>query len=593
MTEIPYIFRKFGYDFSFRSEESRSQAKRVALAALPFLTLYKPLSYPISLGMGAVRLFTTGREFLENRSDVPAQFHALAAAAGVAGTLFGHPLGMLIATAHDLTADLGRLFTRSKDDTAQQKAGELLHVLNDLLYMALFSGGGTYSVAFSLSTQLLVGLNQAYTHFSKGGEKIEGTSHLLMALIRGNEAIRSWQQIYIDHQIERAKQEGKPYLPLANRAQLFFVNLGYRFNSLSRWTVRQVASFFASSDAKLGKMVEESGRVKTAAMTVLAAPFALAGLIASAPCYLLASYVGVGRFERIDPLVFPQQEEVTKVNVVFQNICGQNPWSIFSGGVLPPLETDTSGSCRVDGILGQVLAKKPHLFAGQEVEDLDTSWEMAQALVQRGYGVLRDIGAPDFYENPSGMFFAALDPRVLDSAHFCSFKREHTSGITSWCNRGTLSVTVPFAGQKSLQVVNIHLNSGSDDADQVSRLTQFHNYVMPLMKKGPTLVIGDSNLDTQILSQTERLFGGLTNVDNALAGRVTCTDEGKHTLSGKPRKWYEQTKTGRKEKHCEECKEKIDVAIYDPEQVTVSKIDPQTGHSDHDQISLEASLVGG
>jgi hypothetical protein len=115
--------------------------------------------------------------------------------------------------------------------------------------------------------------------------------------------------------------------------------------------------------------------------------------------------------------------------------------------------------------------------------------------------------------------------------------------------------------------VNIHLNSGADPEDQAARLRQLERYVYPLMDGAPTLVVGDSNLDTSALSMPP-------GISNALEGKVTCSDEGKHILNGKPKE------------DCNECEERIDVALFDSSKLTLSDIEILPGHSDHHLVSL-------
>lgn len=545
-----YINRNFENDFS---GFNKTYGVRVAAAALPFFSLYKPFSYPLSLAMGAVRLLTTGK------TETPLQVFSVAAAiAGIAGTYFRHPLGMLIATAHDLVFDLGRLVSALQAGEYQSGMIELLQVINNTLYMGLFVGGGAQVLAASLSIQFLVGIHRSYAHFQKGGERLEGVSHLLMALIRGHQAIRGWQSICIEQDMRQAKEEGKPYLPIANRIQKFFVNAGYRINGLSRWTVRQIGHHSQS-------------RVQTAAKVALAVPIALAAFLISTPCYLAASYAGTGRFERIEaatPSHFAPNDD--KVKVMFQNICGQDPWSIFSGGVVPPLEIGPNGESRADSIISKILEGKPDIYCGQEFDDLGVSGKIGHVLSQEGYTCIRDLGCNDPLLNHSGLFIAIRGP--IESVAFHSFAPEHASGITSWCNRGVLELTTPL-----FKVVNVHLNSGGDSDDQTSRLLQLKNYVSPLMGERPTLVVGDSNLDTSALSDEERKMGGLLGTVNALEGEITCSDEGKHNLNGKSRDG------------CDGCEERIDVALFNPDLMTVSDLQIQPGDSDHHLISLSVA----
>lgn len=555
----PYVYREVENDLP----PSKNLAVRVANAALPFLSLYKPWSYPFSLAMGGARLATTCKKVWEgalNNQMAYNFFHAAVAATSLAGTYFRHPLGMLIGSLHDLI---------THSSTMKGTEG-VLQALNTTLYIALFFHGGAGLTAASFSLQFASEIFRAQAHFEEDEETLEAFSHLMMAFVRGHQAIRQCQSIYIEREIEKAKETGKPYLPLANRAQKFFVNVGYRVNRLARWTVGQIGAFLLSPPPEL------SSKICTGAKIACAVPFTLASFLISTPCYLAASYLGVGRFERIEAETCLDLPLPAEVRGMFQNICGQDPWSRFTGGVLPPLEEDAAGKRRVDSFIEEILEERPHVYCGQEFDDLDTSQIIGQALAKEGYTCVRDLGCNDPFLNHSGLFMATQNAAVIDSASFHPFAEEDTSGLTSWCNRGILEASVPLQNEKTLRLINLHLNSGGAQ-DQAARLAQLRNYVTPLLHGQAAIAMGDSNLDTSALTPEEREQANLGNLVNHLAGQVTCTDEGKHQLNGKPRQ------------ECADCAEQIDVLLYDPAKVTISSSTIVPGNSDHHRISWTAS----
>lgn len=566
-----YIQRNFENDLPSPLPFYQKQATRIAAAVLPFFTLYKPFSYPLALGMGGMRLITAGKAFWNGHRNISQCAQVAIATIALAGTLFGHPLGMLITSTHDLLIAMGRLSASLQEGEYKQAMQHLLQAIHETLYISLFLGAGPEVVVASLCTQFLLGIHRSWAHLQKG-EKIEGVSHLLMAFIRGHQAIRQGQAICIQKEIQKAQREGKPYLPLANRAQKFLTEAGYRINGLARWTIRQITHCLNPNQSTFSQ-------VQTAAKVLLVAPFTLASFLFSTPCYLTASYVGIGRFERIDPKT-PSSPPSTsdRVHILFQNICGQNPWSIFTSGHLPPLEIGPDGKRRIDALLETILKENPDLYCGQEYDDLDTSRILGECLAKEGYTCVRDLGCDDPLFNHSGLFMASRSPTVADSIGFTPIAPEHTSGITYWCNRGLLTADIPMPEGPSLKVINIHLNSGSSLEDQASRLQQFAHYISPHVQGQRTLVVGDSNLDTSTLSPEQKEKAGLSQLVNALEGQVTCTDEAKHTTNGKMREG------------CEDCEERIDVALYDPDQLTISDLKIQPGHSDHHAISLAVSL---
>jgi len=109
-----YYHREYKNDIpNVKSEESQDssladQCKRVALVALPFISLYKPLSFPLSLAMGGLRTVTCVQQLLEsiksgNSKEIPyAMLQTAIAVIALTGTIFAHPLGMLISTGYEM-----------------------------------------------------------------------------------------------------------------------------------------------------------------------------------------------------------------------------------------------------------------------------------------------------------------------------------------------------------------------------------------------------------------------------------------------------------------------------------------------------------
>ncbi|MDP1609280.1 MAG: endonuclease/exonuclease/phosphatase family protein [Chlamydiales bacterium] len=363
------------------------------------------------------------------------------------------------------------------------------------------------------------------------------------------------------------------YLPLANPAQRFFVNTGYQMNRLARWTVRQIGHLLLSPIPQELYLEEVADRVQTAVKVALAIPIVAGSFLLSTPCYLAASYVGIGRFEKIEAINPSNDPKEESIKVTFQNICGQNPWSVFSGGTVPPLEKDSEGNTRVDALIDHILQENPDVYCGQEFDDLATSEAIGKALAQQGYTCVRDLGCNDPIRNHSGLFIAVRGS--TDSVTFHPFQPDHVSGIANWCQSGIMEVNVPLQNGRDIKVINVHLNPGGQE-HQHSRLVQLGTYVAPLMDQHRSVVVGDSNLDTSFLSEEQKMTAGLIGTLNALEGQVTCTDEGKHILNGKPLDG------------CTDCEERIDVILHRPEEIAISDLTIQPGHSDHHLISFTA-----
>lgn len=194
--EPVYYHREYAHDVGEQSSKNSrlDQSKRVAGVALTFLSLYKPFSFPISLGMGAVRSWTCIVQLcssIEQGNPRAASYQLLQTAIAIialAGTIFAHPLGMLITTGHDVIFELSSLVCHLEVGEYRQAAESCLSIVNNLLYLALMVNGGWELVIISLAAQILLGIYHSQAEFRKGNY-LEGTGHLLITMVRGGQLV--------------------------------------------------------------------------------------------------------------------------------------------------------------------------------------------------------------------------------------------------------------------------------------------------------------------------------------------------------------------------------------------------------------------
>jgi hypothetical protein len=209
LTEPSYYHRNYANDVGCDETAEQAQAhllQRVALVSLPFLSLYKPLSMPISIGMGAVRIITSLSGLhaaiqLGDRKEVAYQLLQTAASvAALAGTIFAHPAGMLITTAHDLAIEAAHLARHIKSGDKQKALESCANIINNLLYLALFLHGGLELSIASLAVQILIGLYHSQAEF-RNGNYLEGSGHLLMSMIRGGQVATGVKMLRLQSEI--------------------------------------------------------------------------------------------------------------------------------------------------------------------------------------------------------------------------------------------------------------------------------------------------------------------------------------------------------------------------------------------------------
>ncbi|MBI2743138.1 MAG: hypothetical protein HYX48_04400 [Chlamydiales bacterium] len=205
-SSLPTIFhRQYGNDLENFPNVSRKisqatgieqtwidQSTRAAIASLPLLALYKPLSLPLSLVMGGMRTVGSISQLLESYQTndlnqlAPAVVQTIVSVAAVAATIFAHPMGMVITTGHDLLIEICRVIEFAQNGQYEQLAESCLTILNNSLYLALMLDGGLKLAIAALSMQILVGIYHAQAELRKENY-IEATGHILMALVRCNQ----------------------------------------------------------------------------------------------------------------------------------------------------------------------------------------------------------------------------------------------------------------------------------------------------------------------------------------------------------------------------------------------------------------------
>lgn len=212
--EPVYYHREYANDVSNKTAECSwlEGGKRVALVALPFFSLYKPLSFPISLGMGALRTWTCATQLYEciqsgNTESIPyALLQTFIAVVALAGTIFAHPLGMLITTGHDIIVEVAHLIEHLNNGEYQKAMESCLSIMNNALYFAMFLDGGLELAIASLAMQILLGLYHSISEF-KNGNNLEGVGHLLMAMVRSNQLAGQVKMLKFKWKMDFIKKE--------------------------------------------------------------------------------------------------------------------------------------------------------------------------------------------------------------------------------------------------------------------------------------------------------------------------------------------------------------------------------------------------
>ena len=148
ITELKVYHREYENDLPRKDEiknEVLAQCSRITQVALPFLSLYKPISQPLSIVLGVTRALSSFSQMVAaiSATDSTAigktMLDTAVATTALVCSILAHPLGMLITTAHDMLTNVTQL-VQALQSGDYKKAAEIgLHLMNNALYLGCFS----------------------------------------------------------------------------------------------------------------------------------------------------------------------------------------------------------------------------------------------------------------------------------------------------------------------------------------------------------------------------------------------------------------------------------------------------------------------
>lgn len=181
--------------------------ERIAAFALPFLSLYRPFQFPISLVMSTSRVWSA-KKIIDNRSkqNLNLTFYRLQAVMAVialAATVFRHPMGMMVTTSQDIAIGLKLFIQCIKEGEKKEAVFYLASIINNTFYLALLCRGGLELSLISLTMQTLFLVVSSMKEFKKGNW-LESCGRLLMAAIRLRQGYSQYEQLRRKWEIEAA-----------------------------------------------------------------------------------------------------------------------------------------------------------------------------------------------------------------------------------------------------------------------------------------------------------------------------------------------------------------------------------------------------
>jgi exopolyphosphatase/guanosine-5'-triphosphate,3'-diphosphate pyrophosphatase len=178
---------------------------RLGKVLLPFLSLYKPLSQPMAIASGSLKVIASGSQiFNSTKEELPQQLlQTSIATVALASTILAHPLGMLVTTGEDLAIELRSLYRNLKTGDHIKTAENCANILNNTLYLGVLMYGSMQIAIASFALQTLLGLYHSHSEF-KEGNYLEAAGHFAMAMFKANQTA---QQVFAYRAIQPVEDE--------------------------------------------------------------------------------------------------------------------------------------------------------------------------------------------------------------------------------------------------------------------------------------------------------------------------------------------------------------------------------------------------
>jgi hypothetical protein len=183
------------------------EVKRVALVALPFFSLYKPLKMPIILAKGVFRVYSNITDLVGSVSkgggkDISYHLlHTTLAAAALGANMLGSPVGGVITTAQDLSLEVVSLLEHLQNDDCQKASESCAKIFNNALYLSAILTCSTGVTIASFALRIMLDLYNSQKEFEKGND-LEGTAYFLMSMVRCGQLADQVHQIEVSEEAE-------------------------------------------------------------------------------------------------------------------------------------------------------------------------------------------------------------------------------------------------------------------------------------------------------------------------------------------------------------------------------------------------------
>ncbi|GAB4230389.1 MAG: hypothetical protein Tsb0021_08420 [Chlamydiales bacterium] len=169
--------------------EKRQVAQRIAVAALPYLSLYAPVGRAMTIGYGALNLHHRLCDIKQSWKQgdrihlCRTSLKVVAAAFVLWSSVLNRPITIVITSAGDIYQDLKDLSSALQQKDLEKALDTLIHLINGSFYLAAILYGSLELLLASLIIQACKELYQSAKECRRD-HRIETAAHLGMALVR-------------------------------------------------------------------------------------------------------------------------------------------------------------------------------------------------------------------------------------------------------------------------------------------------------------------------------------------------------------------------------------------------------------------------
>lgn len=198
-----YCYRDFEHDQQSTAVDHSEEIsiQRAFSLALPFLSLYTPLSVFIAVPMGAVRVVTSLSATINAAENSPSHLQlsshvtqtALAIAA-FAGSVLKYRIGLLITSGSDIATNLADCVQSLTQRDPEKSFYALGQLCNSILYGSIMLTGSLEITLASYLVQALISAYQSQKEW-KEGKQPEAIAKMMMGCIRAYQAHHQYRLI--------------------------------------------------------------------------------------------------------------------------------------------------------------------------------------------------------------------------------------------------------------------------------------------------------------------------------------------------------------------------------------------------------------